>query len=339
MMGLMRCAAMLFAVALCATPAIAMPVQAAALADPYVAEGEAKVGERSISTPAAARKQALLRARHKALEAALSEIAGPIDASARKSVIGAIEAWTGAYRVLSESTQGEITRVQVEVDIDINRLAKRVSIRPSRTRAPMFTPGRVEVDGECGHAIDKHVVTELAAVGAVATPGSRPSSESDVLDLHVQCRPLGPVRHTFVHAARVTIEATAGGTRVASVTAHGFARDDLAAVSSAIARAVGDMAPKLGEHRRGELLVRVQSPLPAARVRRLERAISDSVIGVDRVEVAGLETDGSVLLRVASDLRSDALARSLEGLSLPGFSLTITNIDAPDSLTIRLTDR
>lgn len=331
MMVLMRSAAMLLALALCATPAARAEANVAALVDRYVAEGEAKVGERRITTPAAARRQAMLRARHKALEIALSEVSGPIDENARKSVLSAVEAWTGAYRILSESSKGDVTKVEVEVEVDTLRLAKRVGVRPAKARVPMFVPGTVEIEGECGHAVDKHVVAELAAVGAVARSGA-----GDALDLRLQCRPLGVVRHTFVHAARVKLEAMANGGRVAEVTAHGFARDDSGAVSAAIQRAVGDMAPELGAHRRGELIVRVQSPLPAARIRRLERAISDSVLGVDRVELAGLEADGAVLLRVSGNLRSDALARKLEGLSLPGFSLTISNIDGPDALTIAL---
>jgi hypothetical protein len=335
MMGLMRCAVTLFALAPCAIPAIAVAAHAAA-SDSYVAEGEAKVGERGISTAAAARRHALLRARARALESAMAELSGPIDPGARKAVLGAIEAWTGAYRVLSESSGGDVTRVEVEVEIDTPRLAKRVSVRPSRPHVPMFAPGKVEIEGECGHAVERHVVAELAAVGAVAPPEVRTSG--DALDLRLRCRPLGVVRHTFVHAARVDLEATASGVRVARATTHGFAREDLGAVSAAIQRAVGEVAPKIGAHRRGEIVVRVQSPLPAARVRRLERAISDSVLGVDRVELAGLASDGAVLLRVGGELDARALARALEGLSLPGFSLTISDIDGADALTIRLSD-
>jgi hypothetical protein len=336
MMVLVRGAATLLVLVLCAIFAASAHAGAS---DRYVADAEAKIGERSISTAAAARRQALLRARHKALENALAELSGPIDKDARKAVLGAIDAWTGAYRVLSESSRGDVTQVEVEVDIDTRRLAKRVSVRPAQSRAPMFVPGKVEIEGECGHAVDRHVIAELAAVGAVASADRRTGAAGgDVLDLRLQCRPLGLVRHTFVHAARVSLEATAREVRVAHVTAHGFARDDLGAVSAAVQRAVGDVGPKLGAHRRGELVIRVQSPLPAARVRRLERAISDSVLGVDRVELAGLAADGSVLLRVAGGLSSRALASQLEGLSLPGFSLTISDIDGPDTLTIRLSD-
>lgn len=326
MMVLMRQALTLALLAICAAPA-------SVAAAPYVARGEAELGQGKAASPVAARRAALLRARRSALETALAEVSAPVDQDARKAVFGALEAWTGAYRVLSESTRGGLVAVEVEVEIDAHRLAKRVARRQARPTTPMFVRGDVEIEGECGHAPAQYVVEELAAMGALARGGA-----GDTLDLRVRCRPLGLVRHTFVHAARVELEAVSSDVPVARAISHGFARDDLGAVSGALQRAIGDLAPKLGAHRHGELVVRVRSPLPSARIRRLERAMRESVLGVEDVQVGGLEPDGSVVLRVAGELRSDTLARELEALSLPGFSLTIARIDGPDALTIRLSD-
>ena len=61
----------------------------------------------------------------------------------------------------------------------------------------------------------------------------------------------------------------------------------------------------------------------------------NSVLGVDEVDVAAIER-GVVELRVRGKLGAKVLASRLEELSLPGFSLTVVDVDPPDVLTIRL---
>ena len=61
----------------------------------------------------------------------------------------------------------------------------------------------------------------------------------------------------------------------------------------------------------------------------------NSVLGVSGVEVTGIER-GVVDLRVRSSLNAKTLAKRLAGLSLPGFSLSVVDVDPPDALTIAL---
>jgi hypothetical protein len=81
--------------------------------------------------------------------------------------------------------------------------------------------------------------------------------------------------------------------------------------------------------------LRVQSPMPAVRIRRLETAMRNSVLGVDEVEV-GAVSKGLVELRVRGQLSAKDLSLALGALSVPGVSLTVVRVEPPDALTIRL---
>jgi hypothetical protein len=182
----------------------------------------------------------------------------------------------------------------------------------------------------CGGAAE-NVAASLEAMEVVAR-----DAKATELRFAVTCKRLGAVPNTFVRAAMVGVKADAGKRAVVEVEAAGFGTDDDAALAQAIARALDDAAAVLGRHRRGQVEVRVEAPLPAARIRRLQRAITDAVVGVSGAAIAGIDPDGAVRLRVTGNLQAEELARKLEGLSLPDFSLSIVGIDGPDALTIRL---
>lgn len=300
-----------------------------ARAAPFRGDGSAKASETKAKTSAAARERALGRARRAALEKALGEVKGAFDRAARRTVLKGYEGWTGAYRVLSERVEGSTVKISVEVEVDVARLGKRLTPRPTGLGAPMFRLKTVTLEGPCG--TDREAVThELTQLGALGTK----SNVGVVVAL--RCERLGPVEHTFVEASRVTITARTDKGEVGRTSSFGFGPQPDASVAQAVNRAVVDLAAELGQHRRGQLLLRVQSPLPSSRVRRLEKTMRSSVRGVTDTEVAGIEPGGAVLLRVHGDVRAETLSRRLQALKLPGFSLRIVGIDGPDALTIRL---
>lgn len=299
-------------------------------AEPFRARGEASVEELGKeATIDRARVRAVHRARLDALNTALETLQTEIDRAAKKQVFGAADAWTGAYRIVGQSVAGGTVAVELEVDIDLPRLAKRLMPRPVTKSEPLYAAPDVRADGSCPQP-DTSMLDQLVARGAVRERGGEP------LQLRVRCQGLGPVPHTFVHAARVELTATAGGRTIAEFREPGLGAGEPEAVGQALQRALDGLGAALSQHREGQIELRVESPLPAARVRRLERVIRESVLGVVNTEVVGLAPDGAVVLRVGGQLQADALARRLEALSFPGFSLTIVDVEGTDALTVRL---
>lgn len=305
-------------------------------AAPIQGAGQATASETKKPSLAQARARALRRARRAALEAALGQVSGPIDGAARKAVLAATEAWTGAYRVLSERSDGETVDLELEVEIDLVRLTKRVVRREAGAGRPGFRLGDVGSAELCGDAdaLAAVVRTELTGQGAVAVDGAA-AKGSPSLDVALDCRVLGPVEHTYLHAVRVRAIATSEGRTVADLSTPAFGTTPPEAMAAGIQQVLSDVASRLTAHRSGHVRVRVQSPLPAARIRRLETAMRNSVLGVDAVDVGALSR-GVVELHVRGELSAKVLARTLGELSLPGFSLSVVDVDPPDVLTIRL---
>ncbi|MEX1364942.1 MAG: hypothetical protein AB1Z98_17570 [Nannocystaceae bacterium] len=332
-----RWAAGLGAIAL----AVALPFGAARAA-PVRGAGQSKASETKTPSLAGARSRALRRARQAALQAALGQIDGPVDAVARKAVLASAEAWTGAYRVLSENARGDEVSIEVEVEIDLVRLTKRVRKRDGAGGAPRFRLGDVGAAEACGDAaaLVDSVRAELQSLGAVTVDGSaeakgRGKAKGDALDVALDCQVLGPVRHTYLQAARVRVVATADGRTVAEHVSGGFATTPSEAVAAGLRQGLGELAEVLGDRRRGRVRLRIRSPLPAARVRRLEAAMRNSVLGVDGVELVAIER-GLVELQVRGQLSAAALGRRLDELTVPGLSLSIVEVEPPDVLVIRL---
>lgn len=314
-----------------------------AAAAPVRGTGEAKASETQSPSLAKERARALRRARRAALEAALRQLPGPTDAAARKAVLDAADGWTGAYRVLSEQSDGGDVVLEIEVEIDLVRLQKRVAKREGGGGGPSWALGAVGSAEGCGEAaaIAELVRTELSAQGAVTLEGTGPEGKGKTkgkaaaLDVALDCQALGGVEHTYLHAVRVRATATADGRTVAEATTPAFATTPAEALTAGVQGALSDVAAKLALHESGHVRVRVQSPLPAIRIRRLETAMRNSVLGVDEVEVGAIEK-GVVELQVRGELSAKALSRALGQLSLPGFSVTIVRVEAPDVLTLRL---
>ncbi len=301
-----------------------------ASAAPVRGAGQAKAAETKSPNLSQTRARALRRARRAALEAALRQVSVPVDPAARKAVLESADAWTGAYRVLSELSNGEDVDLEVEVEVDLVRLTKRVGKREGGK--PVFRLGDVGAAEGCGEttALASVVRAELAGQGGVALDGKAPT-----LDVALDCRDLGEVQHTYLHAVQVRVTATAEGRTITDVTTPAFATTADEALAAGVQRALTDASTELLARRQGQLRVKVQSPLPAARIRRLETAMRNSVLGVDEVEV-GAVSNGVVELHVRGGLTAKALAHGLGGLALPGFSLTVVRVEPPDVLTIRL---
>ncbi|MBC8071015.1 MAG: hypothetical protein IAG13_22010, partial [Deltaproteobacteria bacterium] len=180
---------------------------AAAWAQPY--RGSAtSAPEPKDKTPGAVRQRALSKARRAALELALAEV-GKVGKTERKSALAASDAWTGAYRVLSERAEGESVAIEVEVEIDVARLRKKVAGVPASSAKPLFALGSIEAVDACGSDRVRQVVKDELTGAQAITEGGAP------LQISISCTPLGPVPHTFVLAARAVVEATSDARVVA----------------------------------------------------------------------------------------------------------------------------
>lgn len=306
----------------------------AALADPVRGAAQAKTSEFKKGSVELARTRALRRARTAALQAAFERLEGPVDRAAKRAVIRSGQGWTGAYRVLSESVTGsdgdEVVQVEIEADIDLARLAKRVMPRPASSTRPLYRFGSVREAAGCDARLPERLQAELEGVGALGGEDSTP------VVFGVRCQELGSVPHTFIAAARVDIVARVGKRVVARGRATGLGATADAAQAVALQEAIEATAAELDRHRRGRVRVRVLSPLPAARVRRLERALDESVMGVASVEVVGLDLDGAVVLQVEGNVTGEGLGQRMEALRLPGFSVNMHEIEGPDAITVYL---
>ena len=316
-----------------------------AMAAPVRATGQAKASETKSPSLSQTRARALRRARRAALEGALRQLSGPVDPEARKAVLDASDAWTGAYRVLSEQSDSDAVSIELEVEIDLVRLQKRVAKREGGGGGgPAWMLGDVGSAEGCGEAgaVAELVRSELSAQGAVAAEaagaeGERASKKgkTPALDVALDCQALGAVEHTYLHAVRVRVTATAEGRTIAEASIPAFATTPPEAVAAGVQRALSDVADRLARRESGHVRVRVQSPLPAVRIRRLETAMRNSVLGIDEVEVGAVD-GGVVELHVRGELSAKALSRALGQLSLSGFSLTIVRVEPPDVVTVRL---
>jgi hypothetical protein len=281
-------------------------------------------------TPGAVRQRALSQARRAALELALAEL-GKVGKPERKSVLAASDAWTGAYRVLSERNEGASVSIEVEVEIDLARLRKKIAGAPASSAKPLFTLDAVELADACGSDRDRRArVEDELVVGHAVEAGGAP------LRVSVACTALGPVPHTFVFAARAVVEASSEGRVVARAAVDSFGGDVDAAMLAAIAEASQSVAASAALHRRGVVAVRVAGARPAARLRRFERALVQSVMGVAKVELARVDANGNVVLSVHGPSDAPSLAQALGSLSAPGVKTQVLAVEGPDALSIEL---
>lgn len=319
-------AALAWWLAIVATGIAAVP--SAASAQPFRGAGTSSPDAKD-KTPTAARTRALDKARRVALEAALAEL-GKLDKSARKSILGNTGAWTGSYRVLAERDVAGAVEIEVEVEIDLARLRKRTDGGAKGVAAPLFQLEGVDGTGcEPAATIRARVEDELLVAGAIGPEGAP-------LRIAARCTYLGPVPHTFEHAARVELSATAGGRPIASARLESFAGSEAEAIGTAAAEAAAEIGASLAVHRRGRVMLRVVGGRPAVKLRRLERALLQSVMGVQAVELARIDGRGAVVFAVLGIADAEALAQALLTLQSPGVQASVTAIEGPDVLAIEL---
>ncbi len=277
------------------------------------------------------RARAIRRARLAALEAAIDGLPGPVDAQAKKAVMGEGSRWTGAYRILGERVEPQAVRVELEVDIDTARLAKFVAPAALPTPASVrFHLGSIQADVGC--EVERgQILADLEQLGFA----SEPVGSSTSVGVAVHCESVGSVPNTLLQAVRVRAETSVGGRVVLRSDEAGFGVDERSARERGAGSIADDVATLLLPGA-GGVVVRVESPHPASRVRRLERALAEQVSGVRTASVSGIDPDGAVRLRVQGRASAEAIARGLEALSLPDFSITIVGIHDARGLTIRL---
>jgi len=305
---------------------------AAAAAQPYRGSGTS-APEPKDKSPGAVRQRALSKARRAALELAIGQLesqSGKLGKSEKKAVMSASDAWTGSYRVLSERDEGDGVAIEVEVEIDVARLRKKVAGAPSSDAKPLFMLEAIELGDGCGDRTAKARVEDELVVGRAVAQGGAP------LRVTVTCTPLGPVPHTFVHVARAVVEAKSDARVVARSSIDSVGGDPEAAMTAAIAEAAQAVAATAALHRRGVVALRVAGARPAARLRRLERALVQSVMGVAKVELARVDAKGNVVLSVHGPSDAPTLAQALGSLDAPGVKAQVLAVEGPDALSIEL---
>lgn len=279
-------------------------------------EGQAAL--ESETPDAKARRKAVSEARAAAFDAAVESLEASVDKAALAQARASLDVWTSSYRVL-EMGAG---RVRVEVEIDLPRLRKRLVPRPVKVaRRVALAP--VQIDPGCAAELGEPDawVEGLRAAGLPLTDGADASAESIVAT--VSCSQLGPVLATHLQAARVVVQLRGGGAELRH-EAFGFAVDIDEASSSARDRALTHLAPAIADRFLAPTLVRVVGVGDGSRVRRIERAIKDGVVGADWVQVVGLEAGGVVQVGVRGAVDVDGLARGLAELQFPDFRISVS---------------
>ncbi len=294
--------------------------------------GAAKVSEwKQAPSSTTLRARAIRRARLAALQAAMDGLEGRVDKDAKKSVQREGTRWTGAYRIVSEQVDPQGVRVELEVEIDLARLAKFVAPAAAPSPAKVrFHLGERSAGRGCTVEAEQ-VADDLVRLGvAKAQVGS-----SVPVAVVLECESLGPVPNTLLKAVRVRVEAKAAGRLLLKSDEAAFGVDEL----SARERGAGAVADALAAEIMGDpggVVLRVESPHPASRVRRLQRALADRVSGVRKANLVGIDPDGSVLIELVSKASAQDIARRLEALGLPDFEVTVVSVHDARTLSVRL---
>lgn len=301
-----------------------------ALAAPFTGTGHAAISGDADSLKA--RSQALERARKLALEAAIDQIGGA-DPAARKQVLAAPGAWTRSYRVLRQDDDGATATAVVAVEIDTARLAKALAApgapAPATGGGIVLLPSLDLKLSECPPALEGDLRRALAAAGLVRDVG--PGSAGPTLAASLQCAKLGAVAYPRQVAVRAELQLQGAAPAVAT----GFGEDAHAAAGDALTGLIGQVLKNMSPRPDGVTL-RVAAPWPAARVRRLERALRESVVGVSGVSVASVGSDGAVTLRVEGGLSAEELHARLPAVQVPGATLVVGEVESSHVVHIRM---
>lgn len=310
----------------------------AALAAPYQGEGFAPV-EKDPSKALTAQRTAMLRARADALDAALDELPSPPATALRDRLLKQAGAWTQSYRVLEQKDDGATIRVMVEVEIDVPRLAKAVATAsgagetpaaPSETRPVLASIGGAE---GCAPAIAGPLTSALLASGAMLQPGQAGAS----VRVELRCRLRGRVPYAGVHAAEgVAIVRDDQDQVLVAHNASGFAPADAGALEALVRDLSAGITRALAERQSDRITVVLEGSGPAERVRRLERMLRDSVVGVQSATLTGVAADGAARIGIQSQaLTAEQLAARIDGRQLPSGSLHVVTLE-PGVVRVRL---
>ena len=300
-----------------------------ALAAPFTGTGHAAISGDVDGLKA--RDLSLERARKLALEAAIEQI-GASDPAARKQVLAAPNNWTRSYRVLRQDDDGATATAVVAVEIDTARLAKALAApgAPASAGGGLVLLPTLELrSAECPAALAGELRRALAAAGVVRDVAA--GSVGPVLAASLQCRKLGVVAYPRQTAVRVELQLQGAAPAVAT----GFGEDDQAAAGDAMTGLIGQVTRNMSSKPDGVAL-RVAASWPAARVRRLERALRESVVGVSAVSVASVGSDGAVTLRVEGGVTAEELHARLPAVQVPGATLVVGEVESSHVVHIRL---
>ncbi len=299
-----------------------------ALAAPFAGTGHAGIGGKVDGLKA--RDQALERARKVALEAAIEQI-GAGDPTARNQVLAAPGVWTRSYRVLRQDDDGATATAVVSVEIDTARLAKALATPGAGGPASTLVvlPALELRTSECPPALEGELRRALVAAGVVRDVAA--GSAGPVLSASLQCRKLGTVAYPRQVAVREELQLSGAAPAVAT----GFGEDAQSAAGDAMTRLIALVTRDLAKQPDG-LAIRVAAPWPAARVRRLERALRDSVVGVQSVRVGSVASDGAVTLQVEGGLTAEELQARLPAVLVPGATLVVGEVESSHVVHIRM---
>ncbi len=289
----------------------------AALAAPYAGTGHAAIGGKVDLLKA--RDQALERARKAALEAALDQLGG--DPSARKQVLASSSVWTRSYRVLRQDDDGATATAVVSVEIDTAKLSKAIAAsQPPATTTPLvLLPQLALTSDACPTDIDAQLRRVLAAAGIVRDVA--PGSAGPTLAARLRCDSLGFLAYPRRAVFRATLQLQGRD----EVVSTGFGDDPATATRDALTGLATQLRPTAAST---GVTIKIAAPWPAARVRRLERSLAESVLGVSAVRVAGVGSDGTVSLRVEGGLSANELHARLANVQVPGATLVVGELES-----------
>ena len=299
-----------------------------ALAAPFTGTGNAAIGGEVDGLKA--RSQALERARKAALEAAVEQV-GAGDPGARKQILAAPTVWTRSYRVLRQDDDGATATAEVSVEIDTAKLSKALAAPGSQsTASPSLTllPGLELRSSDCPAGLAAEL--RKALVGAGVVRDVAPGSAGPVLAANLKCNPLGTVSYPrqAVVRAELTMQRTASSGAAVAAMATGFGEDPAAAAADALTGLIGQVTKTMSRGTDTGVRIKLAAPWPAARVRRLERALREAVVGVQSVAVAGVGSDGAVTLRVEGGLTAEELRARLPAVQVPGATLVVGEVES-----------
>ncbi len=277
----------------------------------------------------------LLSARRAAFATALDALGSNIDPELRKSAKEEADLWTRAYRVIRDSEQAGKRTVEVEVEIDLARLRKRVAGSGAAGGSDGLVLDTMQGCGiDPSDPMDRTIVATMKAMiaaGVLATNASRRVKLSFVCDA-----PAG-VEFTTQVMQSVQIEARIGDEIIASTVARGFATNGDAAREQAISLALASLGQALVPIAKQRIVLRVEHAQPAAKIRAIERALREAVIGVRSVALVSIDPKGSAIeFEVAMDGDVTQLRDGIARLKEPTFALSSVTVTGPRRITASL---